>query len=197
VALDYFIQGFNWAIFSVHDLPAAKVTAIRIELWEIAWYYSLLALIYIVLTTRMKKLIGPLLAVLILGVLVNWVSLIEIRNKNEIYLYTATAGRAVDHIYGNTIFTWNEGWADQDIDYKITPNRIGQGIHSKVLPLHYEQGQNLLFLPEQKIITTKGKVQFIDFTPKEVAWFDGKTWRTTDPDSIKWQDNKAYRIKLE
>lgn len=197
LVLDYFIQGFNWVIFSVHGLPAAKVAAIRIEPWEIAWYYSLLALLYIVLTIRMKKMVIPLLAVLLLGVLVNWVSLMEIRNKNEIYLYTASAGRAVDHIYGNAIFTWNEGWADQDIDYKIMPNRIGQGVHSRVMPLYYEQDHNQLFLPEQKIITTNEKVQFINFTPKEVAWYDGKNWLPADPDSIMWQDNKAYRIILE
>jgi len=197
LVLDYLIRGLNWAIFLVHDLPAAKVTAIRIELWEIAWYYSLLALLFIVVTIRMKRLIIPLMAVIVLGVFINWVDLVNKKNLNEIYLYTASSGRAVDHFYGNAIYTWNEGWPEQDIDYKIEPNRIGKGLHSDTFQIHYKPDDGLLFLPEQKIISTQGTVQFFNFSPKEVHWFDGKNWQPTVPDSIKWTDKKAYRIILE
>ncbi|HSJ68769.1 MAG TPA: ComEC/Rec2 family competence protein [Anditalea sp.] len=197
LVLDYLIQILNKFIFLIHDLPAAKVTAIRIEPWEIVWYYSLLALTFILVTARFKKLTISLISVILLGVCVNWANLMEIKNKKEIYLYTATSGRAVDHIYGQTLYSWNDGWADQDILYKIIPNRINVGIHSQTIPLHFEPDQGVLILPDEKFISTKERVEFINFSPKEVSCFDGKSWHPADQDSIMWNDNKAYRIIVE
>jgi len=198
ILLDYLIRVLNILIFFIHDLPLAKITSIHIEPWEIAWYYGLLTMSFLFLTERSKYLSLPLISVLVLGVMINWTDLVTTSSKNEIYLYAVPGGRAVDYLYGDVLYSWTEEVAAQDLAYKVEPNRISMGITNPVRPLLYEQDQDILILPPFKIIATKGRnMDFLNFSPKEVALYDGNDWVRQDIRNIKWEDNKAYRIIVE
>jgi len=198
LVLDYLIRILNGLIFFIHDLPSAKITSISLEPWEIAWYYGLLALIFIVVTQREKKLIPSVIAVFMLGILISWLNLLGGGNRNEIYFYTTPGGRAVDHYHGEVLYAWAGGVVEQDMEYKVMPNRIQKGHTAALYPLPYDQENGLFYLPQQRIISTRGQmVEFVNFLPKEVAYFDGIKWIALSHDQVKWQDNKAYRIILE
>ncbi|KEO75124.1 ComEC/Rec2 family competence protein [Anditalea andensis] len=196
LVLNHIIIILNRVIFILQDLPFAKISDIKIEPWEVIWYYGVLILIFIMLTSRIKKLAQPLILVMVMGVCIIWIDFLGGYHKNEIYLYTGPSGRAVDYFYRHNIYSWNEGWEDQDVKYKLSPNRIAHGIHSDVKELHYADGQ--LILPKGYIISTEGRfLSFINFIPKEVARYNGTKWLAVSSDSLTWKDNTAYRILLE
>lgn len=197
--LDYAVQLVNSGIFFIQTLPSAKISSISIELWEIGWYYLLLMLVYWLIMKPYKRLVIAIMGVLFLGTIVHWKTFIRQLDRHEIYLYTLQSGRAIDYLQGKSMFTWNSNTPQEDIEYRVLPNRVKLGIKaSEPIPIRHLPDQGAFFLPHQKIISIDGqKLIFDNINIKEVAKYENSKWVICSGAEIQWNDKTAYRIILE
>jgi competence protein ComEC len=180
--LNELVRVFNFLIFNVQDIPFSKVEAIHITSAELVTYYLLLLLLYSLYFYPEKKKLYAGMAIVLVGVAFNWLSLVN--GPDEVVIYSMQKGKAVDYFRGGSVYGWHEEVNADDLSFKVQPYRLARGVKPK----------NQFVAPPE----ISGKLS-LDLTNlpvrKAMRYADGR-WDEMDFAEIDWEEKHAYKLIL-
>jgi competence protein ComEC len=174
----------NSMIFWFQQLPGSRISDIYFSPRFIWVYWLILSIVILLWLYPGKKLAYALVIFLgLLGVFRS-VSYLLPNPKNEITLYAAGKGFAIDYNVGKILFSLDQA-STQDISYKVSPNRNSSSAKSK-FPLVAFETENRLEIPlpslSQNLIVQNNTF----LLPPEV----------TDISIFRWEENKWNSIPI-
>lgn len=135
----------NSMIFWFQELPGSRVSEIYFSVGFI-WVYWLVLAVGVLLWLYPGRRLAYILATLLLLIgIFRMVSAFIPIEKNELILYAAGKGFAIDYQNGENLF-WFDQASDQDISYKVMPNRYAAGAKSR-FPLVAFDSKNGVEIP--------------------------------------------------
>ncbi|MEX2591375.1 MAG: ComEC/Rec2 family competence protein [Anditalea sp.] len=197
--VDFFIRMENGVIFSIQNLPYARIDHIRFPPVEMLLFWLFIVTLYLLVQENKKRYAYLSMLVLLGLVLSNWIYLWKDYQRNELYIYGVEKGLAVDHFYRGQLYSRIDGISSQDISYKIHPNRISKGyMDSKALE-YWEEGSSIhLLLPEQYSLKINGEQFEIERSSiKSVSQYVKGKWLAMDLKEDQVWDANTYRIVLK
>jgi competence protein ComEC len=120
----------NSMIFWFQELPGSRVSEIYFSVGFIWVYWLVLAVGVLLWLYPGRRLAYTLVTLLLLIGIFRMVSAFIPNKKNEIILYAAGKGFAIDYQFGENLF-WFDQASDQAISYKVMPNRNAAGAKSR------------------------------------------------------------------
>lgn len=187
----------NSLIFWFQELPGSRISDIYFSSSFIWVYWLMLSLFILIWLYPGRKLVYSL--VVILGIIGIFRAVINFfpMEKKEIIIYAAGKGFAIDYQIKESLF-WFDQASEQDISYKVNPNRIASSAKSR-FPMAAFETQNGLEIPmaglNQNLIFQNNSIrlpdEIRDFT---VYRWNEKKWETmpkTDSISI---GGHSYKI---
>jgi competence protein ComEC len=135
----------NSLIFWFQQLPGSRVSEIYLTPSFIWIYWLVLAVGILLWFYPGRRLAYTLVTLLLLIGIFRMVSAFIPNKKNELILYAAGKGFAIDYQIGENLF-WFDQASDQDISYKVLPNRNAAGAKSR-FPLVAFDSKNGVEIP--------------------------------------------------
>ncbi|MCS4436108.1 ComEC/Rec2 family competence protein [Aquiflexum gelatinilyticum] len=188
----------NTLIFWFQELPGSRISDIYFSSSFIWVYWLMLSLFILLWLYPGRKMAYTLLVLLGLVGISRLVFTFIPKEKNEITLYAAGKGIALDYHIGETLF-WYDQASEQDISYKVMPNRNASSAKSR-FPMVAFETENGLEIPleglSQNLIIQKN----VFFLPQArdysvCRWEENKWTSVTKSDSIL-MDSHSYKIIL-
>jgi hypothetical protein len=188
-------------IFYVHQLPNAQISDIQLDDIFIPIYILVLAMLYL-LTIHPKKwqVYVTLITLSVFGIskLLRFEDLI---GSKELIVYDTGGGLAVDFIPKNVAYYWQSGVKDNNMSYKVFPNRKEKDLQ-KIFALQAFGNTDsvTIFLPD-----VRGEISFINkqllFSQNlEIEamhrWVEGG-WKVYDPHHPISLEAHALKITLK
>ena len=189
----------NTMIFWFQKLPGSRISDIYFSSAFI-WVYWLILSVFILLWIYPgRKLVYTLVVLLGLFGIFRAVSFFLPIQKNEIILYAAGDGFAIDFQIDETMF-WVDQASGQDISYKVDPNRNASGAKSR-FPLVAFEKENRIEIPfpygNENLVIQKNTLRLPqgigDFSV--YRWYENKWETIPQTDSISLGTN-SHKIIL-
>jgi competence protein ComEC len=189
----------NSLVFWFQQLPGSRIADIYFAVGFIWVYWLMLSLFILLWLYPGRKMAYTLLVLLGLVGISRLVFAFIPKEKNEITLYAAGKGMAIDYHIGETLF-WYDQASEQDISFKVLPNRNASTAKSRFPMVAFEtanglevpiprQNQNLVI--QNNTIHFAGEVN--DYSV--FIWEENKWTSVTKSDSIL-MDSHSYKIIL-
>jgi len=170
---------FNSLIFWFQELPGSRIADIYFSVGFIWVYWLVLAVIILLWLYPSRKLAYTFLVLLGFVGLLRLLSVLLPDQKNEILLYTAGDGFAIDYQIGTTLY-WHNQASPQEISYKVLPNRNASRPRSKFPLLAFESEKGIiipfpdrdesLFIQKDMVRMPKWKDDFSVYKWQETKW---------------------------
>lgn len=182
--LGHLISVVNTLIFSVQYLPFSKMGNLSFHWTEMLLTWGFISCIYLLIQSRNKKIayVVMLFAFSLVGV--RWWDFYIKQDSSELVVYNVGKGKALDYFFEGQLYILSDGISETDVSYKISPNRIQQGI-TVGKPLAWRQvGDDLyVYLPNKR--TVRLPDQPGELSAKMEYFHTGKWW---EYDSESGQD---------
>ncbi|MCH6234760.1 ComEC/Rec2 family competence protein [Cognataquiflexum rubidum] len=189
----------NTLIFWFQGLPGSRISDIYFSSSFIWVYWLMLSLFILLWLYPGRKMAYTLLVLLGLVGISRLVFAFIPKEKNEITLYAAGKGMALDYHIGETLF-WYDQASEQDVSFKVLPNRNASKAKSRFPMVAFETAKGLeIPIPRQNqnLVIQNNTIHFagevIDFSI--FRWEENKWTSVTKSDSILI-DSHSYKIIL-
>jgi competence protein ComEC len=154
--VEFLIKILNGLIFYVHRLPNAQISDIQLDDLFIPIYILVLAMLYL-LTVHPKKwqVYVTLITLFVFGIS-QLARFGEVSGSKELIVYDTGEGLAVDFIPKNVAYYWQSGVKDNNLSYKVLPNRKEKDLQKVFALQAFGKADSLtLYLPD-----VNGEVSF-------------------------------------
>ena len=188
----------NTLIFWFQELPGSRISDIYFSSGFI-WVYWLMLSVFIILWLYPgRKMAFTLLVLLGLGGILRFVFAFIPKEKNEITLYVAGKGFAIDYQIGETLFWYDEA-SEQDISFKVLPNRNASTAKSRFPMVAFETPKGLeIPIPgfNQNLVIQKNVFRLPRESDYSVYRWDEKKWESIPKTDSIFLDAHSYKITL-
>ncbi|MCL6261279.1 ComEC family competence protein [Aquiflexum sp. TKW24L] len=188
----------NTLIFWFQELPGSRISDIYFSEVFIWVYWLILAVVILLWLYPGKKLAYSLLVMLgIVGISRAVFDFIS-NEKKEITLYAAGKGFAIDYQNGETLF-WFDQASEQDISYKVNPNRNSSSSKSRIPMVAFETQYGLeipLLGLHQNLVIQKNVCRIPQERDYSVYRWDEKKWESIPKTDSIFLDAYPHKITL-
>lgn len=177
----------NTMIFWFQKLPGSRISDIYFSSGFIWVYWLILSVFILLWVYPSRKLAYTLVVLLGLFGIFRAISFFLPIQKNEIILYAAGDGFAIDFQIDETLF-WVDQASGQDISYKVDPNRNASGAKSR-FPLVAFEKENRIEIPfpygNENLVIQKNTLRL----PQGIGDFSVYRWHENKWETIPQTDS--------
>jgi competence protein ComEC len=187
----------NSLIFWFQELPGSRISDIYLSPAFIWVYWLALAVFILLRLFPSRRLVYTLMIILGFAGIFRVVFYFIPNHKNEIILYSAGDGFALDYQIGENLF-WLDQASEQDLSYKVAPNRNSSAAKFRI-PLAAFDTENGTEIPipgsESNLVLKKKTV----FLPQGMGDFSVYRWNENRWETLPKKDSiliGAYSHKI-